>query len=214
MPTYAGLLSDYDYDPLTHRFRKAGRYIPNSIIRRALQRYVNEVKEGDAENSVELLDQGTISIQDWVNGSRITLEETYVALYLMGLGGKRRTEGVPWEMVSRQLIDQYQRLNESGRAIARGELSRGQIVQRYGLYLQSARQMYERGRAWAFGGSRLILPAYPGDGSSECLVNCKCYWDIHDFSDRWECSWMRTAQESCPTCLQRAGIWSPYIVYK
>lgn len=59
----------------------------------------------------------------------------------------------------------------------------------------------------------LKLPAYPGDGSSECLMNDRCQWLLHtldadkgDYNAFW-----KTEQDKqvCATCEQRGKEWSP-----
>ena len=70
---------------------------------------------------------------------------------------------------------------------------------------------FEVGRAGAF---QVQLPAYPGDGSSECMVNDKCYWDVRLDIPNGQvlATWVRTAAESCPTCIKRAVEWNPYTI--
>lgn len=56
-----------------------------------------------------------------------------------------------------------------------------------------------------------VLPAYPKDGTSECLGNCRCWWDIRplDGNGNWDCIWTLRPAEHCPTCEARAIAWSP-----
>lgn len=75
------------------------------------------------------------------------------------------------------------------------------------MYGRAMRQSYERGRARG-----LPLPAVPGDGSTECLSNCRCAWRI-----RWidraagdvDCHWELGKAEHCDDCRDRARRWSP-----
>lgn len=81
-----------------------------------------------------------------------------------------------------------------------GGMSEAQVAARAALYAASAKATYWQ--AWA-GGS---LPAYPGDGSSECLTNCKCRWEKRG-EDYY---WIMGANEHCSTCQTRASSWAPY----
>lgn len=71
---------------------------------------------------------------------------------------------------------------------------------RAAMYAASLKESYWRGK---IGGD---YPAYPGDGSSECLGNCGCEWDVRDDGAYW----IRGKDDSCATCVQRAGEWSPW----
>ena len=71
----------------------------------------------------------------------------------------------------------------------------------------AAKATYWRGATLGYN-----LPAYPADGSSECLGNCGCVWSLTVFDEEqgnlnaW---WIRGKDDSCPTCIDRAGRWAP-----
>ncbi len=54
-------------------------------------------------------------------------------------------------------------------------------------------------------------PAMPRDGSTQCRMNCKCFWrgpkKIDDGA--YKIWWTITPAEHCPDCLRRAKEWSP-----
>ena len=54
--------------------------------------------------------------------------------------------------------------------IAAGQMSVAQVNRRALMYVDAATQSYEQGQAAQVG---VTMPAYPGDGTSECLTNCK-----------------------------------------
>lgn len=82
-----------------------------------------------------------------------------------------------------------------------GRLSDAQIAARAGLYAGATRVTYYAGRWYGRG-----LPAYPADGGTACLVNCKCSWAERGGMMYWELG----AAEHCPDCLSRAAQWAPY----
>jgi hypothetical protein len=52
------------------------------------------------------------------------------------------------------------------------------------------------------------LPWLPKDGSTECLVNCKCFWklDVVEIEGSWvdvQCVWHLRPAEHCETCVGR-----------
>lgn len=75
------------------------------------------------------------------------------------------------------------------------------------MYARSIQTPYWRGV------TRLLpLPAMPGDGTSQCLTNCKCGWDIQqlDGDENYDCYWrMGATERHCQTCPQRAQEWAP-----
>jgi len=98
------------------------------------------------------------------------------------------------------------------------ELRETQVAARSKMYLNSAREAYERGKMRAHGVPQ--LPAYPGDGSTVCLTNCRCAWRIEEQRDEegnllgWNCYWEIIGPDdaNCPDCLDRMGRWNPYVV--
>lgn len=70
------------------------------------------------------------------------------------------------------------------------------------LYAGSIKPIYSIGRSFG-----LDLPYHPTQGS-ECMVNCGCWWRI-DWLNQEEldadCTWIRGKDDSCPTCIARAG---------
>ena len=105
------------------------------------------------------------------------------------------------------LKEQYRYLNAFMQQIARGELSNAQIVMRMNMYINSANEALWRAITRDL---PLELPAYPGDGSTRCLVNCQCEWEILPRDDGYDCFWRLGAAEHCSDCLTRASEWNPY----
>lgn len=71
------------------------------------------------------------------------------------------------------------------------------------MYGESIKEPYWNGRV-----KLLPLPAMPGDGTTQCLTNCQCSWDIRKTGDdTYICKWVRDARDSCQTCIQRASEW-------
>lgn len=78
---------------------------------------------------------------------------------------------------------------------------------RAALYAQGIGQSYWKGAT-----KMLPLPAMPRDGTSQCLGNCTCSWEITelDGDGNYDCTWKLGATERhCQTCPQRATDWAP-----
>jgi len=99
-----------------------------------------------------------------------------------------------------------------------GNLARffeAQIAARSRMYMRSSREAFERAKARAVGVPP--LPAYPGDGSTRCLTNCACQWEIipevqDDGAIVYNCYWRLGPTEHCPDCIERSRQWNPYTV--
>ncbi len=81
-----------------------------------------------------------------------------------------------------------------------GDMSDAAVAARAGLYAGSVKGSYWKSAI------DVSLPAYPGDGSSECLGNCGCAWE--QSGDAY--TWVLGKADNCATCAQRAGEWAPY----
>lgn len=82
------------------------------------------------------------------------------------------------------------------------------IIRRAMMYINSARQAYEKAKVYGYAD----LPAYPCDGTSECLSNCRCHWEIQVSNGRMVAYWRLGAADHCMTCQTRSQEWNPYIV--
>lgn len=152
---------------------------------------------------------GTIDIFTYEKQVKEILKQTYIDNYVMGAGGRNSMTQADWGSVGGMIHEQYNYLNPFLQQIARGELSQAQINARLKMYINSASEAFWRGLARDV---PIDLPAYPGDGSSACLVNCQCRWDIQPVDDGYNCYWRLGEAEHCPDCMERARIWNPYSI--
>ena len=63
-----------------------------------------------------------------------------------------------------------------------------------------------KGSWWQGAVGDFDAPAYPGDGSTACLGNCGCSWEMRDDG----AFWVRGKSDSCADCVQREQDWAPY----
>ncbi len=76
---------------------------------------------------------------------------------------------------------------------------------RAAMYARSIQAPYWRGAT-----KLLPLPAMPGDGSTACLTNCGCAWDVQQVGeDSYDAYWRRAKSDSCQGCVQREQEWAP-----
>lgn len=115
--------------------------------------------------------------------------------------GERALPKTTQDEIKRAVAGQVLYLRNFAADVQAGRLSDAQIAARAGLYAGATRASYSKGR-WSGKG----LPAYPADGGTACLVNCKCSWVERGGMMYWE---LGTA-EHCPDCESRAAQWRPW----
>jgi hypothetical protein len=170
-------------------------------------------QEREGRDLARQLAAGDMSVAQWERSARALIKRVYVAEYALGAGGRGMVTRRGWGSVGGLLGHQYRYLRSFAEEVAAGLLSEAQIANRTTLYLASAVQAYERARASSYDG--LSLPAYPADGSCEGRVNCRCWWDIEEFADRFEATWKTAGDSStCAVCQHRASEWAPFTQLK
>ena len=151
-----------------------------------------------------------ITVQQWLAQMTIEVERLHTTAYVVGAGGL--SEITQEDMQKIASINAQQRGFLTGWAqqlAGEDEISAAKIKQRAQLYLNAANATLQKATTAAMGMPQ--LPAYPGDGTTECLVNCKCTWWIKRMPGRgnWDCTWKLAPAEHCDTCNARAVAWSP-----
>lgn len=172
-------------------------------------RYLAEKgRKGGSNTLVERLFAGEMNHQQWTLEARQEIKKTFIAQYVVGHGGRESMTQADWGRLGSMLKGQYGYLRGFEQDLIAGKLSEGQAKTRLQMYFNASRQAYEQGRAYARGVLR--LPAYPGDGTTVCLSNCQCTWEIEETVNEWLANWTLGAAEHCPDCLDRADKWAPY----
>lgn len=158
-----------------------------------------------------LMETGKLDIQTWNLQMRELIKNTYRAQYELAIGGRGNMTQADYGRLGGILAEQYRYLQGFTDDLASGKLSLSQAMYRARMYINSSTQAFERARAAGYG---LDLPQYPGDGSTQCLTNCKCEWNIQFDEDafRFNCYWKLGYAEHCPDCLDAAQIYNPYVV--
>ena len=157
-------------------------------------------------NETEQLRDGKQTIDEWQLAFLAILARYYNAALMLGADSFELTkQQVDFVTSSVQEQDGY--LANFGKDIEKGWDDK--FLARSEMYASSMTPVYWKGATWD-----LKLPAQPGEGS-ECLVFCKCMWDIV-WVDRTKgdanCYWALGESEHCPTCILRANEWSPILV--
>lgn len=213
-------MSNWIFNQITRIYRRiVGGKVERSVrtIDTHADRFLAQSEQGDLDDLMDSLQSG-VPLDRWVLDFRQSLKETYIAEYLSARGGRDAMTQSDWGQLGAMLKKQYGYLNNFAEDIAAGKLSEGgrlrlkQVRARAAMYFESSGQAYERGKSNSLGMPR--LPAYPGDGSTQCLSNCGCHWEITETEDAWLCSWVLGPVEHCPDCVRRSREWNPYRIPK
>lgn len=156
---------------------------------------------------------GAITPAQFEAGMRELVEDLHVAAYAAGRSGDwEAIRPEEWRRVERVLEQQFAFLRgfrDAVRDAPEADRSEAQITQRSRLYGAASRQSFVRAELAAVG-LTCELPAYPGDGTTDCLVNCVCAWSVRTLSKGrgdYDVSWRLGAAEHCRQCRKRARVW-------
>jgi hypothetical protein len=201
----------FTWDNATKHFRNPkGRFISQEQVT-ALRREYIAGERAINDRLAERLFKHEIDINQWRAEMRANLRRTYITQYMLAKGGKGQMTQRDYGILGSQLKKQYNFLDKFTQDIYNGKYSERQqamVAARQQLYAESSSQAFERGSAEAFG--PLQLPAWPGDGSTQCLSNCRCNWFIKTLKDGTiSVSWRlgRVKERHCTDCPTRAKVW-------
>jgi hypothetical protein len=200
------------WEPAAHVCRNTatGRFMGHADML-AMRDTFSDAMATKATDLARRVGAGDIDLATWQKAMRSDIRTSYIDQYVLGRGGRSQMTQADWGRVGQLVREQYGYLGNFARDIADGNMTEAQIAARAQLYHHSSVRAFELGRARSYGD--LKLPAYPGDGSTACRVNCRCHWDIRPTETGWDCYWMLGATErTCGDCLGRARDWSPYVV--
>ena len=191
--------------------QRAGTYVGQARMVALRDAYIAQAKVRTNALAAQIAN-GDITLQQWQIGMREVIKDTYINEYMLGAGGRNAMTQADWGRVGQMVRQQYEYVDNFARDIAAGRYSEAGIAARARMYPESASQAYERGNTESRGMPQ--LPAYPGDGSTQCLSNCKCRWTIKETDEAWECTWTLSPAEHCLDCLDRAQRWAPLTIAK
>lgn len=175
--------------------------------RRASRMVMTEYRERVTALAIKI-GRGEISILEWQQEMRLAMREMWTLQLVIGAGGdKAKIDSKEYLRLGTRLQEQYRYLEKFATDIQRGGLSEGYIATRSRMYVEASKLIY-----WQMI-TGIRLPAYPGDGSTQCKVNCKCAWKIDYIRDSKGrvvgalATWMLGKAEHCIDCYERASKW-------
>lgn len=160
------------------------------------------------------LEAGAASLSAWEREMEQLLARYHMASFLAGraeqlgiapgsaLLSERRLSREERAIVKAQVKEQLDYLRQFAQDIQASPDWTRRFNARAAMYGESPKGSYWRGRTVG-----MDLPGWPAIGT-QCRTRCGCSWDIQ--GDR--AYWRRGKDDSCETCVQRAGEWNPYIM--
>jgi hypothetical protein len=179
--------------------------LPEAVSSAALDRLIERLSQSVAL-LMEGLENGRLDVNEWREAMERELLRYYTAAYMTGQDSPDLTteaRSVIRNYVNTQIkyLDNFALVIQTAEAFEQGWKARAE------MYANGIKAPYWQGRVKV-----LALPAMPGDGTTQCLTNCGCEWDIQvvdeDKGD-YDAYWVRGKQDSCQTCLEREAQWNP-----
>ncbi|GCE49190.1 hypothetical protein EI42_06007 [Thermosporothrix hazakensis] len=171
----------YNYNPRARRYvdLKTGRFVPERIVRQAVDAVIDKETQRVRDLSQQLVDR-TISLAQWQVGMLSILKPLHVAMAMIGNGGAKNMSPADYGFVGNLLKEQYLFLRGFVKDIKTGKQALdGTLLARSALYTQAARGSHEamRERVARIGGARLqrsILGI--ADHCTGCLQEARKGW--------------------------------------
>lgn len=147
---------------------------------------------------------GDLSLSQWRDQMAGEIQDSFIALYLLGRGGQGQMTAGDWTLLAALIDQQRQYLDRFRSQVESGESSGLQMSERGALYAGSSRQAYEAALSAVAKGLGMDEESWytrpvktehcntckvyedmgwqpvgtfpmPGAGGTECLSNCNCY---------------------------------------
>jgi len=118
-----------------------GRFITNAQAQVMIEESI-AASGAAVDTMASLAAEGAMSSRGWLTAMREEIKREYIRQYTAGIGGVDRMTQRDWGSVGGMIRDQYRYLD--GFAEQLGQLSEAQIRARAQMYINSAREAYER----------------------------------------------------------------------
>jgi len=162
-----------------------------------------------SDSLAEQLFTGDISIGQWEESMKQLIRGVHTSTAAIGKGGWDNMSWSDWGRLGTPLREQYRYLHGFAETISnkRDTISLQAIQARARLYGNASG--YSATLMQAGADIEAQLPWMPKDGSTECLINCRCVWvleiidTLDDGSKLVQATWRIRPAEHCQDCIDR-----------
>lgn len=176
--------------------------LPQPILDRLIHRL--SVLIGAATSALET---DPDKLDDWYDELSRQLRRYHLAGFMGGYGTGTIPKGADTQ-IAQDLQTQLKFLKQFKIEIQNADDWQASWNSRAEMYARSIQVPYWRGKT-----KMLPLPAMPGDGTTQCLTNCRCAWNIdtvNEDNNDYDAYWIYGATEDhCQGCRERQAQWSP-----
>ena len=95
----------------------------------------------------KLVKDQIIAPRDWYEMMKQNIKDEYIRQYITGIGGRANMKAADWGRIGAMVKEQYGWLTGFYQQIKDGKLSEAQIAMRARMYINSAREAYEKANA-------------------------------------------------------------------
>lgn len=161
----------------------------------------------EIQSLMDLYAEGSLALQEWRSAMEALLARYHTAAFMAGTG-RQIIDAAERRLLDLYVAHQLDFLDRFAGEMGESDEFLPKWASRAQLYAKAIKGSY-----WSGATEILPLPAHPGDGSTQCVTNCRCAWRIEwldrDAGDA-DCYWELSPVEHCQTCLVRARDWNPY----
>lgn len=174
-------MPDFYWDPSVARFRdETGQFVANDTV----QAFIEDSLFATANATdplVELTIEGTLTPSALQARIREELKREYLRQYYLGIGGRAQMTQADYGSIGGMLGFQYRKLDGFIDDILAGELSEAQIKARMRMYVNSARQAFEKAKKKSkinAGYKYVRWTLAPAEHCEDCIVFADMGWQL------------------------------------
>ena len=178
----------------------------NPLLSALLAQYSVQVDE-----LMDLLEAARITPKAWRDRMAALLARYHYASMIVG-GGTTAIPPAGLAILTQTIGSQFSYLNNFYIQVVAAEAFKNSWRARAQMYTRSASSSFWDGYIYQKAGRFLPIPAVPGDGSTQCLSNCRCSLRVVTKDEEtadFDVYWDLNPAEHCQTCIERAKQWSP-----
>jgi hypothetical protein len=159
-----------------------GRFVARSVVLSELDTLITAGKDA-ATLLAQRAATGALTATDWQAQMQAQIKAAYIQQYTVGAGGRNAMTPADWGRVGQMLKEQYGYLAKFTQEIAAGELTEGQIAMRSRMYLNSAREAFNRADAGAHqkaGYTAVLWKLGVAEHCPDCIAFNAMSWQASD----------------------------------